>query len=450
MKQKKESLHGRERSYFKEYLKYATLNVLGMIGLSCYILADTFFVSKGLGTNGLAALNLAIPVYSFVHGCGLMLGMGGATKYSIYRSQKEIRDADIMYSNTVFSAAVFAFVFMLIGLFLSKNITACLGADAEIFEMTDTYLKVILLYAPVFIMNDVLNCFVRNDGNPKLSTFAMLGSSLTNIILDYVFIFPLHMGIFGAVFATGLSSATGILIVSGHWWSKKNHFHLVRVGIQGSRMRASVSLGFPSLVTEVSSGIVMIVFNGIILKLQGNVGVAAYGVIANISLVVTAVYTGVAQGVQPLFSRVYGIGDRKTMRHLLCYAMVTMLILTCAIDAFLFVSADSIAALFNSERNPQLQEIAVDGLRLYFTGIVFVGFNSILSVFFTSTEKALPAHIISLMRGLILVVPVTMLLSSLWNMTGVWLALPITEGIVAVLGGILYRKLGKTWYAPVF
>ncbi|MDO4324691.1 MAG: MATE family efflux transporter [bacterium] len=432
-----------ETSYVKEYMKYACLNVLGMMGLSCYILADTFFVSKGLGANGLAALNLAIPVYSFIHGCGLMLGMGGATKYAIYRSQGRSRNADSMYSNTLFVSAVFAGIFLLGGAFLSEHITAWLGADDEIFAMTNIYLRVIMLYAPAFIMNDVLNCFVRNDGNPKLSMFAMLGSSMTNIVLDYVLIFPLHMGIFGAVFATGLSSTTGILILSGHWWSRKNKVHFVKTKMQWRRMFFSVSLGFPSLVTEVSSGIVMIVFNMILLNLEGNIGVAAYGVIANLSLVITAIYTGIAQGVQPLLSRTYGTNDKKNMRRLLCCAMATMFVLSCVVYGLVFLFADPITQIFNSEQNRRLQEIAVSGLKLYFTGIVFVGCNIILSVFFTSTEKAFPAHIVSLMRGLILIVPMAFLLSSLWKMTGVWLALPVTEGIVAVLGVILYRKFGR-------
>lgn len=89
-------------SCLKEFLKYTTLNVMGMLGISCYILADTFFISKGLGANGLAALNLAIPVYSFIHGCGLMLGMGGATKYSIYYSQKKMNNANIAFTNTIY------------------------------------------------------------------------------------------------------------------------------------------------------------------------------------------------------------------------------------------------------------------------------------------------------------------------------------------------------------
>ena len=149
----------KKTSCLGEFMRYTSLNVLGMIGLSCYILADTFFIARGLGSDGLAALNIAIPVYSFVHGCGMMLGMGGATKYSIFR------------------VGIFALIFVLMGLGFSGNITSLLGADGDIFEMTKTYLMVVLLFAPAFMTNDFLLCFVRNDGNPGLAMTAMLTGS---------------------------------------------------------------------------------------------------------------------------------------------------------------------------------------------------------------------------------------------------------------------------------
>ena len=206
----------KNKSQFKEFARYSTLNVLGMIGLSCYILADTFFVSRGLGENGLTALNLAIPVYSFIHGSGLMLGIGGATKYSIFKSNKENKNANTIFTNTLCLATVLSIGFVLIGIFLSKSLTTALGADSDVFKMTNTYLQFILIFAPAFIMNDVLICFVRNDNSPKLSMYAMLGGSLSNIVLDYIFIFPLELGIFGAVFATGLAPIISMLILSLH------------------------------------------------------------------------------------------------------------------------------------------------------------------------------------------------------------------------------------------
>lgn len=433
----------KEQALLKEFIQYVILNVCGMIGLSCYILADTFFVSKGLGANGLTALNLAIPIYSFVHGSGLMLGMGGATKYSIYRGQKREKSADKVFSNTIYCVAVLAIIFVSAGLFLARALTSLLGADEQVFAMTKTYLKVILLFAPAFMANDTLLCFVRNDGDPGLAMTAMLAGSFSNIILDYIFIFPFHMGIFGAVFATGLAPVISLLVLSRHWFMKQNQFHFEKVKPSLDLIGSIFSLGIPSLITEVASGIVMIIFNAIILRLMGNIGVAAYGVIANLSLVVTSIYTGIAQGTQPIMSRSYGYGDKKSLIKILKYAIRTMLVLSCIIYVIFFLAADPIANVFNSERDQQLQQIAVTGLRLYFIAIPFAGFNIILSAYFTSMEKAIPAQIVSLSRGFIIVIPMAFLLSFLLKMTGVWISYPITEGAVSLIGFILYTRIIK-------
>lgn len=431
------------KQLLKEFLRYSSLNVLGMIGLSCYILADTFFISVGLGADGLAALNLAIPIYSFIHGAGLMFAMGGATKYSIFKIQNEHKTANAIFTNTLRITLLTAMVFVLLGLFLSETITFALGAEGVIFSMTSTYLRVMLLFAPVFMLNNVMLCFVRNDGNPRLSMLAMLGGSLSNIGLDYIFIFPLQMGIFGAVFATGFAPVISLLILSPHWSRKTRGFHLIRARLQPQMIGQMLSLGFPSLITEVASGIVIITFNTIILHLAGTIGVAAYGVVANLSLVVMSIYTGIAQGSQPLFSKAYGFGDKAGINKILGYAMTTMLLVSCLVYAVVFFLADPITGLFNSQQNQELQEIASVGLKIYFTSVVSAGFNIVLSVYFTSTENAIPAHMISLLRGLFLIVPMAFLLAHLFGLTGVWLAFPVAESLCALLGIQLYIRSKK-------
>ena len=428
------------KKLLKEFSQYVILNICGMIGLSCYILADTFFVSNGLGANGLTALNLAIPIYSFVHGSGLMFGMGGATKYSIYRGQKEYKNADKSFSSTIYIMSALAVTFMLTGIFFSGQLTRLLGADKNVYHMTKTYLQVILLFAPAFMANDTLICFVRNDGNPKLSMIGMLTGSFSNIILDYIFIFPLNMGIFGAVLATGLAPIISLIILSKHWLTKQNQFHFVWIKPSFRLIGNIISLGVPSFITEMASGIVMIVFNTIILHLQGNVGVAAYGVVANLSLVVISIYTGIAQGTQPILSRVYGYGEHESQKQILKYALKTMLVISFGISLFFLLTANPIVSIFNSEQNMQLQEIATAGLKLYFIAIPFVGFNIIISAYFASTEKALPAQIISLSRGFLMIIPMAFFLSFILKMTGVWLSFPVTECLVALVGIALYIK----------
>lgn len=340
-------------SCIREFSRYTVLSVLGTLGVSCYILADTFFVSKGLGTSGLAALNIAIPAYNFIHGTGLMIGMGGATKFSVCKSQGNQMLVDKIYTNTIYLAVLFSIAFMLPGFFCPRQLAFVLGADMTILEMTAVYLRWLLLFSPAFILNDVLLCFVRNDANPQLAMCAMLIGSFFNVIMDYIFIFPLHMGIFGAVFATGISPVISILMMTLHWMKNRNSFHFAGRGICMKVVQWDLSLGFPSLIAQISSGIVMIT---------------------------------------------------------------------------------------NSECNARLQTIAVTGLKLYFISTPFVGYNIILATFFTSIERAFPAHILSLLRGLILIIPTAFILSSLWKMTGVWFAYPVTEISAALLGFVIYKN----------
>ncbi len=397
------------KTLLKEFSQYVILNICGMIGLSCYILADTFFVSNGLGANGLTALNLAIPIYSFVHGSGLMFGMGGATKYSIYRGQKEYKNADISFSSAIYIMSALAVIFMLTGILFSGHLTRLLGADKNVYHMTKTYIQVILLFAPAFMANDALICFVRNDGNPKLSMLGMLMGSFSNIILDYIFIFPLNMGIFGAVLATGLAPVISLIVLSKHWLTKQNQVHFVRIKPSFRLIGTIISLGVP----------------------------------ANLSFVVISIYTGISQGTQPVLSRVYGYGEHESQKQILKYALKTMLVISFGIYLFFLLAASPIVSIFNSEQNMQLQEIATAGLKLYFTAIPFVGFNIIISAYFTSTEKALPAQIISLSRGFLMIIPMAFFLSFILKMTGVWLSFPVTECFVALAGIALYIKLER-------
>lgn len=424
-------------SILREYANYTIMNVVGMLGMSGYILADTFFISKGLGTEGLTALNLAIPVYSFINGSGLLLGIGGAAKYSISKAQKREKEANHVFTNVIWLMLIFSVVFVVTGLVWANRLASWLGAEREVYEMTKVYLRMLLLFSPAFITNQIFVCFVRNDGNPRLSMMAMLIGSGANIILDYIFIFPLGLGMFGAVLATGTAPLISMCILSGHWIRKKNCFHFVKVGLSAAVVKIIMALGVSSLISELASGIVMIVFNFLILKQLGNVGVAAYGVIANISLVITAVFTGIAQGMQPLTSRAYGRMAHKEAGTTLRYAMCTMLILSVVLYGALYLWADPVTAVFNGEHDMQMQKIAVHGMRLYFTAIPWMGFNILISMYWASIEKAHKAQCISLMRGFFVIVPVTILMSACMGMTGIWLAFPVAEAVTAFTAGIL-------------
>ena len=422
----------------REFGRYTGLSTIGAVGVSLYILADTFFISKGMGTDGLAALNIAIPIYNFIWGIAVMLGMGGATRYTIARSRGDNQAGNKIFSLVIAVTLAFSSVFVLVGIFGARWVAITLGANEEILDMTIEYMRVILIFTPAFALNQVFTCFVRNDGEPNLAMQGTLIGSLINIVLDYVLIFTLDLGMLGAALATACSPLVGMAIMWQHKRRGNNQFHLVKDMSDLRNLEKTCALGFPSLATELSSGIVIVVFNMILLSLAGNVAVAAYGVIANISLVVISIYNGMSQGMQPLMSEAYGHGDIQAARTVLKYGLATCIILSAVIYCLVFFCAGGITDIFNSENNPKLPVFAVPGLKIYFTAAAFAGFNIILQIYFTSTERALPGQVISLLRGLIVIVPAAFLLSRAFGVTGVWMAFPVTESLVAAVGIIIY------------
>lgn len=432
-----------KHTYFREFINYTIMNVLGMIGLSCYILADTFFVSKGLGVNGLAALNIGIPAYSFIGGTGLMLGIGGATRFSIFSSRNQIHEAQKIFTETLITGMIFSIFFVILGLFFTGPIARLLGADAETYDMTFTYIRILFLFAPAFILNNILNSFVRNDGNPKNAMLAMLTGSFANIVFDYIFIFPFGLGILGAAIATGTAPLIGIGILSLHIFSQNSTLRCVKTAPRIKETVFTLSLGLPSLIAEVASGVVMIVFNQLILGLEGNIGVAAYGIIANIALVIIAIYTGISQGMQPLLSRFYGKRDNKGMSLILKYGILAELLVSVIVYVTLTQFSPSIVSAFNSEQNVTLQMVAEIGLKIYFIAIPFAGANIIFATYFTSNEKALPAQIISILRGLVLIIPIAFIMALTAETIGVWCSYPITECLVTGIALFLLFRYKK-------
>jgi len=425
----------------KNFLKYVSLNVIGMIGLSCYILADTFFVSKALGSNGLAALNFSIPIYCIINGAGLMIGIGGATKYSILKSQNEDEKANSIFSNTVIIGMVVGIILLIVGLFLSTPIAKILGADGTTLSLASIYLSTILCFSPCFILNNIMIAFIRNDGNPRLSMAGMLTGSFSNIVLDYIFIFPLSMGMFGAAFATGLAPIISLCILSSHFIRQKNNFKFIKCKVNIKNIKNILGLGLSAFITEISSGFVLILFNLVILDLTGIIGVAAYGIVANVALVVISIFTGIAQGIQPLLSEGFGKNDSILMKGVLKYAITLSLGLATVIYILTFLLSDNIIAAFNSENNAGLIHIATSGLRLYFTGFFFAGFNIIIAAFLSATSKMKSAFVVSIMRGCIAIIPNLFILTAFWGMNGVWLSFTFAEIITTIISIMFLTKL---------
>ena len=409
----------------RQFTQYVSCNVLGMIGLSCYILADTFFVSKAMGSLGLAALNFAIPLYSLINATGLMLGVGGATQYTLVRSKEGIRHANAIFTNLVLTALSIGLLIFLLGLFAAPTLATWLGANGNALSMTTSYLRILMRFAPAFLLNQTTLAFVRNDGSPHIAMAAMLTGSFANVILDYVFMFPMKMGISGAAIATGFSPIFSLFVLSIHFFRKQHTLKLVRCRILFRQIGRSMTLGLSSWITEVASGAVLLVFNLIILR------------IANIALVAVAIFTGIAQGIQPLVSRFYSTGEADSLKKVRNAANLLALFLAAAFYAVIFLFSDQVIAVFNSEHNTALIPLARKGLRLYFVGFFFAGINIVMTAYLSAVELPKQGMFLSLLRGAILLVPLVLILPQFLEMTGVWLSFPLCELLTAGMLALL-------------
>lgn len=424
----------------REFSRYVALNVLGMLGISCYILADTFFVANALGADGLAALNLAIPVYNFIHGAGLMLGIGGAARFTVLRSRGEDGAARAVFTHALVLGAAVSLLGMAVGLFGAAPMAAWMGAEGKVAEMTVTYLRMILLFTPLFVCNQIVLAFARNDGAPQRAMTGMVAGSLANIVLDYLLMYPLGMGILGAVLATGIAPVISLAVLSPHFPGKDCHFRPLRCRFSAKTYRHIAVGGGYSFVTEASGGVVMMVCNALVLQLAGTVGVAAYGAVANIALVVTAIATGIAQGMQPLVSRSVGLGQRRESRRLLRWGLATVLAVNGLIYALMCLGAQPIAAAFNGDGDSVLQQLAVQGLRLYFLGCIPAGVTIVGASWLSAEGRGIASGLLSAARGFLVVLPLLVAMAYLGGVTGLWLAVPVTEVLVCAAAAWLLGR----------
>ncbi len=422
---------------FRSFSKYAFLNILGMIGLSCYILADTYFISVRLGAAGLAALNLVIPAYSCINASGLMIGIGGATRYSLDAVTKD--KGSVVLGRTVGLGLLVSITFILIGLGLHRPIVHSLGAQGAMELLADIYLQTILYFSPLFILNNIMLAFVRNDGAPQLSMCAMLIGSFSNIFLDYLFMYPLGMGMFGAALATGLAPAISLAVLSVHWIKRPRHLFFIITFPGACTILDCVRLGGASFINEISSGIVLFVFNRVILTIGGETGVAAYGIVANLALVAMSIFTGLCQGSQPLISRFHGQKDEQREKSVRRYALASAFVLGSVVAVLAFSFPVQLTAFFNSAGDVQLAQIAERGIRLYFLGFPLAGINLVAAVCLAASEHGTFSFTLALARGCVVILPITLLMSWMFGMDGVWLSFPVTEAISLLYAFLLLR-----------
>ena len=412
--------------------QYVFRSILSTVGASIYVLADSFFVAQKMGVLGVAVMNLSMPLFNVMDGLGFLLGMGGGTLFTIYQIQDRKRSTKT-YTQTVIMGLIIGLVFTLLGILWALQISHLLGADQTTFKMTFQYVQTVLLFGPGFIFNNLLLGFIRNDHGTKTAMFAMTISSLANIFLDWLFILRLDMGMVGAGLATSFSPIISILIILTHFRKKENRLKLVSHPFILSDLRQTFSIGLPSFLTEMSTGFGIFIYNWVFLKVSGNNAVAAYGIAANVLLVALALFTGVAQGIQPIVSQEYAHRNFKTIKHGLHFGLIIAELLGIVCLAFVCFNSHLIIDFFNAVSNFKVISLANSGMKLLLISLLFSSLNVVFNIFFSAINNSHISIAMVILRGYIFPLVIVALSAKLAGIQGVWLSLTVIELVTFII-----------------
>ena len=420
------------KSVNKVYLKYLIPTLLGMLSNSIYCIVDIYFVSAGSGSQGLAAMNICMPVFTILSCVGLLFGVGGATIMSISQGSGDMNTRNKAFSVSVFMMLIVGLMFSVFGVLFRKEFAYLLGSDDQLLLLVLEYLTPVMCSALPFVLMYSLSVLLRADNNPKLAMAALMVGNISNIILDYVFVSVFHMGIFGASVATSIAPVLSLIVASFHFILRKNTVHFKLRSFDPKVIGRILSVGIGSGIMELSAGAIIFMFNSAILNLGGEVYLAAYAVITNIAYVFKGLLNGFAQAAQPLISTNFGSGIikrcSKSLRVCLIYSSVF-----CIVCYGIITVVPGFIVSFFSNGDTNMEAIASKGMIMYFSSLLFTGINTMLMYFFQSIEQGRKSLLLAVCKGFLFVTLGLWILTSFMGVEGVWYAVLFGEVLTFII-----------------
>ncbi|NLB91759.1 MAG: MATE family efflux transporter [Clostridiales bacterium] len=423
----------------KEILKYAAPGILGLVANSLYIVVDGIFVAKMLGPASLAAVTVVVPVVEILIALSLMISIGGGIYISINKGKGKLETSRAYFNNGFWFTLAVSFIIMVFCLLFQKPIVSALGATQDIFSETVRYFTWFILFVPFFTLNYALGTWIRNDGKPNLAMVGQIVGAIANIFLDYLFMGPMKMGIAGAAIATGLGPVIGIAIFLPHFLQKKGDLYFTKVKMHASYIKDILLGGLPSFSIEFALGAMSFLCNLFISKKMGAQGLAAFGVIGYINLILLSVFLGIGQGTQPLISRFVGQKDYERIHYSYRFTTLASFVLGLVAYGLLVLGKGSIVSVFVAPQEKELMALTLQAINLFFFSFAVTGVNIATASVFEAKHQVFFSIIISLLRAFVFLLPMLFLFSSFANPMALWLAVPVAEILTLPISLLLWR-----------
>lgn len=430
---------------YKRILRFTAPSVIMMIFTSLYGVVDGFFVSNFVGKTPFATVNFIMPFLMIPGPIGFLFGAGGSAVIARLFGQGQDEKARGIFSMLVYVTIALSLCIAASGFLFLRPIAALLGAEGQLLEDSVTYGRILLVALPFQMVQFEFQTFFITAEKPKLGLFSTLFAGCANIVLDALFIAVFGWGLVGAALATALSQAIGGIIPLFYFGRKNDSLlRLTRPEWDLKALWATCTNGSSELVSNISMSLVGMVYNAQLIRLAGENGVAAYGVLMYVNFIFISAFIGYATGIAPVFSYHLGADGKEELKSLLKKSLIIVF----SLCAFMFLSAELLApglsALFVSY-DPELFDLTVSAFRLFSLSYLFCGFCIFGSAFFTALGDGATSALISFLRTLVFQIACVFLLPLAFGLNGIWLAEAAANLPVFFLTAYCIRKNRKKY-----
>ena len=417
-------------------LKFSLPAIVGMAVHALYNVVDSIFVGRGVGALAIAGITVSFPIVIILMAFVMLVGMGATTLISIRLGQKKESEAEEIVGNALGLFLLIGVSLTVLGLIFIKPLLVTFGASKNVLPYATDYMRIILLGSTLMAIGVGMNNFIRAEGNPRIAMYTMLIGAVTNIVLDYIFIFIFQWGIKGAAFATVLSYAVTSTWVLYYFLAGNSLIKIRRKNLRPKRfiIKGIVLVGFPTFAMQITNSVQNLILNRSLVYYGGDIALAAVGIIMSIATFLVMPVMGTSQGAQPIIGFNYGAEKLDRVKSTLKLAIT-------AATGFLFVGfvvsmlwPSQLMGLFN--KNTQLIELGANAIRIFFMFLPLVGLQLIGAGYFQAVGKPVQATLLSLSRQVIIFIPLLIVLPFFWGLDGIWWAGALSDVSAFLLTGI--------------
>ncbi|MSS63633.1 MATE family efflux transporter [Velocimicrobium porci] len=427
------------------FLKFVFPTIIMMLFMALYSIIDGMFVSRFVGSNALSAVNIVYPIQCILIGIGIMFGTGGSAVVAKKLGEGKDKIAREYFTLLVcFTIGLGLFISILMLIFL-QPILVLLGANETLYSYCFQYGSIILLFGMPSILQILFQSFFVTAGKPKVGLILTIISGVSNIIFDYIFIVLFKMGISGAALGTAISYFIGFLYPLFYFRRKVAALWFMHPKWNMRVILQSMGNGSSEMVSNLAAGVTTFLFNIAMLRLLGENGVAAITIVLYSQFLFTAAYLGFSNGAAPIISFNYGSGNSLHLQKIYKMCMLILTIGSFGILLLSLVFAGKAVGIFVKEGS-EVYKIALYGYRIFAWNFMFAGFNIFVSSFFTALSNGKISAFISFLRTFAIEAVSLTLLPRIMGVDGVWLAVPIAEGVTLLIAAICLKKYGKVYH----